>query len=193
MRIAAGATACTYVLPTIIASFRREHPGVKVHLRETFTPRVHQAVIEGHVDLGIAQTGMAPLTDEPWRTDPLVLVASPDHPGNQCGSDVPLVAFTQGAALRKLMDAHFPNHEVAMELSSIASTIGAVRAGIGAALLSQLAVSEDVAAGRLKVLQHPKTPLQRKLVLVHQGVDRLAPAALAMRQMLLLTQDDGCA
>src|SRR5262249_22490239 len=40
VRIGAGATACTYLLPPLLAAFRKRHPGVRILLREAFTEQL---------------------------------------------------------------------------------------------------------------------------------------------------------
>lgn len=72
-----------------------------------------------------------------------------------------------------------------MELGSIASVKGNVRAGIGVALVSSAAVEQDLADGRMVVVPHPATPIVRPLKLVHRGVERLPPAAARLRELLL--------
>lgn len=187
--IAAGATACTYVLPQLLTAFRDAHPALTLRLRETFTLRVHDAVRAGHVDLGIAQEPAPDLHNEHWRTDPLVLVASPDRVHQ--AAEMPLVAFVQGAALRALTDQHFAERDVVMELGSIAAVKGAVRAGMGLALLSTSAVQHDLEVGRLAHVPDARTPLLRTFWLVHHGLDRLSPSAHALRSQLKAAPSEG--
>jgi DNA-binding transcriptional LysR family regulator len=52
-------------------------------------------------------------------------------------------------------------------------------------LVSRAAVDSDLATGRLVALPSPETPIPRRLSLVHRGIDRLPPAAAALRRMLL--------
>jgi DNA-binding transcriptional LysR family regulator len=77
-----------------------------------------------------------------------------------------------------------------MELSSIATVKGHVRAGLGVALLSRTAVENDLAAGRLALVDDRRLPVTRTLRLVHRGADRLSPAAAALRAMI---REDGTA
>jgi DNA-binding transcriptional LysR family regulator len=178
VRVGAGATACTYLLPPALAAFRAEHPGVHFLLREATTNEVLDALHAGDLDLGVITTERG----EPWFDDELIVVAAPDLPHPE---RAPFVAFARGSTSRDLFERHFPGAEVVMELGSIASVKGNVRAGIGVALISRSAAAHDLAAGRLVAVPHPSTPISRPLNLVHRGVDRLPPAAARLREVLL--------
>ena len=51
--IGAGATACTYILPPLLARYRKLHPGVRFRLREAFTDQISLALEQGDIDLGV--------------------------------------------------------------------------------------------------------------------------------------------
>ncbi|MEW5851819.1 MAG: LysR family transcriptional regulator [Myxococcota bacterium] len=177
VRLGAGATACTYLLPPVLARFRAAHPTLRFLLRESTTDELLNALHAGALDLVVA----AHPDGEPWMDDELILVGAPGVPLK--GS--PFVAFARGATTRALLDQHFPDADIVMELGSIAAIKGNVRAGIGVALVSRHAVQTDLKLGQLRELPHPKTPILRRLSLVHRGVDRLPPAAAALRKLLL--------
>lgn len=177
VRMGAGATACTYLLPPTLAEFRRRHPGVKFLLREMTAEQVNEALDAGEIDLGIVTTPGG----EPWRDDPLVLVASPEIDPEQA----PFITFPRGSTTRQMLERHFPEASIVMELSSIAAVKGNVRAGIGVALVSRSAVENDLLQGRLVLVDDPRTPIARLMSVVHRGADRLPPAAAALRRLLL--------
>ncbi|MBI4508853.1 MAG: LysR family transcriptional regulator [Deltaproteobacteria bacterium] len=177
VRIGAGATACTYLLPPFLAAFRKKYPGVRLHLREATTPMVIEALAGGQLDLGIVTHP----DGEPWFSDELILIAAPSSDT----SHAPFLTFPRGATSRDLFDRHFPSANIVMELGSISAVKGNVRAGIGMALVSRSAVQADVLAGRLVEVPHKATPITRMLSILHQGVDRLSPSASALRRLLL--------
>lgn len=184
--IGAGATATTYLLPPILRAFQRQHPGVRYRLQEIGTPGVVEAVRDGEIDLGIAtrlpgddaRWGVA---EEPWRTDPLLVVARP----GEARERPPFLTFVRGSPLRALLDRHFPQERICMELGSIAAIKGNVAAGLGVALVPESAVRHTLMDGRLVEWPDARTPLNRDLVLVHRGTDRLSTAAAALREVLL--------
>lgn len=212
VRVGAGATACTYLLPPTLAAFRREHARVRFLLRETTTDEALDALHAGELDLAIVSEGVratrsltrprgqprtrkrgvdareeAPsrglqgVEHDLWRTDPLVLVCAP-------GVDpktAPHVTFRRGATTRAIFERFFPGAEIVMELGSIAAVKGNVRAGVGVALVSENAVLDDLARGLLVRVPDARTPIVRELRVAHRGVDRLPPAAAALREVLL--------
>jgi DNA-binding transcriptional LysR family regulator len=191
VRLGAGATACTYLLPPVLAAYRRRFAGVRFLLREAFTAELRDALHDGELDLaivtasrtrGVGRTPPDPvLTEEAWRTDELILVAAPGVDAAGAG----FVTFTAGSPTRTILGALFPEAPIVMELGSIASVKGNVRAGIGMALVSRAAVATDLVSGVLVEIASPRTPVTRHLSIVHRGIDRLPPAAAALREMLL--------
>jgi len=187
VRIAGGATACTYWLPPVLASFREAHPFLTVRLQEVFTTHVARAVAEGRVELGIGEPGHD-LPSEPLLEDPLVVVAIPELAAQWPDGlvpDAPVVAFPSGSSLRSLLDRHAPEVDIVMEVRSFGAVKGLVRAGIGLALLSASSVANDIAASRLVEVPWPGLPRPRQVHLVHGGVERLSPAAQGLRAALL--------
>jgi DNA-binding transcriptional LysR family regulator len=183
VRLGAGATACTYLLPPLLAELRRRHPGLHLRLSEGSSEATREAVACGDLDLGVV-AGPPRAGEEPWRRDELVLVGPPDGAAPERH-----VSFTRPSPTRALLDQRFPEVEVVMELSSIAAVKGNVRAGVGVALVSRAAVAHDLAEGRLRLVDDPRTPLVRSLYLCHRGLERLSPAASALRALLREAED----
>ncbi len=177
VRIAAGATATTYLLPKILARFRRKHEGIKFLLREGYALDIRASVASGELDLGIV-SGKG---DDMWMHDELIVVASPKVDTRRAG----FLTFPEGSATRELLHKHFGEVDIVMELAGIAAVKGNVRAGMGKALLSRSAVTADLKAGRLVEVASRKTPVRRTLSLVHRGAARLPPAAAALRTAIL--------
>lgn len=191
VRLGAGATACTYLLPPLLATFRAAHPGIRFLMREATTPDVLFALETGELDLGLVTDARG----EYWHGDELILIASPalfsEHTmklkskKNGPAELPPFITFGKGSTTRHYVDQHFPSASIVMELGSIAAVKANVRAGIGIALVSRSAVENDLAQGRLVEYAHSKTPLVRPLHLVHRGEQRLAPAAAAFRELMM--------
>ena len=180
VRIGAGATVTTYLLPKILSRFRKQHRGIKFRLREGYALDINAEVEAGNLDLGIVSGEGT----EVWRTDELNVVASPKAQDEDLG----FLTFPRGSATRYLLHKHFGEVEIVMELASIASVKGNVRAGMGMALLSRSAVRSDLKNGRLVEVKTGKRVIRRKLSLVHRGTNRLSPAASALREALLLAK-----
>lgn len=184
VRIAAGATACTYLLPKPLAEFRQRHPNIRFTLQEMTTGEALAALHEGVVDLAIVGQRLrakSPANSERWITEDLVLIASPKLDKRTA----PFLTFRRGSSTRAIFESRFPNAEIAMELGSIAAIKGHARAGIGMALVSENAVGDDIRHGRLVRVDDRRVPVRRQLRIAHRGLARLHPAAAALRSLLL--------
>lgn len=177
VRLGGGSTACSYLLPPLLAEFRRRHPGVSVRLRELPEELVVEEFEGGALDLVVAGAPQGDL----FRNEEVLLVAPPGVDA----SALPFLTFLPGSAVRTLLDRHFPEADIVMELASIATVKASVRAGIGKALMSRAAAATDLQSGRLVEVRDPRTPLARPLRLLHRGLERLSPAAKALRAVLL--------
>lgn len=180
VRIGGGATVCAYYLPPVLAAFRSQHPAVKLLVREGTSEGTRESVMAGELDLGIVTVEHGEL----WRRDEMILVAAPETDPETA----PLITFPKGATIRDALDRHFPSREIVMELSGIASVIEHVSPGLGVALVSRIAVEDALTDGTLVEVRDPQTPIVRPLKIVHRGVDRLSPAAAALRRLLLASR-----
>jgi len=182
VRLGAGATACTYMLPPLLARYRRLHPGVRFLLREAFTDQLEGMLHDNELDLVVATApyeGPIPEPYDPWLDDELIVVASPGITPRGW------ITFSPGSPVRAMLLDHVSADDVVMELGSIAAIKGNARAGIGQALVSRASVRTDLKHGWLVEVPTTWTPLTRRLILRHRGVDRLPPAAAALRELLL--------
>jgi DNA-binding transcriptional LysR family regulator len=182
IRIAAGATVCTYYLPRILARFRQAYPRVLLLVSELTSDEIGRRVTSGSVDIGI----LAYEGGEPWSTEHLVLVSSPKGPyapSRVQAEDAPFITFPKGAMTRSLLDRVFPHANIVMELGGIAAVKSNVRAGVGVSLLSTKAVERDLRSGQLVIIPHRALPIRRNFSLVHRA-ERLPPAAQSLLEML---------
>lgn len=186
VRLGGGATACTYLLPPLLARFRKRRPAIGLMLREDTTAELEAAVAAGELDLAIITLGKRQRFDERHQRfgrhtdDELIVVAAADAEPTPSS----WITFTAGSPTRALLLERVPNAELVMELSSIAAVKGNVRAGIGQALISRAAVAADLAAGSLVEVPQRWTPVRRRLGILHRGRERLPPAAEALLELL---------
>jgi DNA-binding transcriptional LysR family regulator len=153
---------------------------VAILVREAPTRELESGLAAGELDLALVSTDDGARGDF-FCDDELVLVAG----SRAVAADAPFVTFPRGAHARDVLDELFPEATIAMEIASIAAVKANVRAGVGIALVSRRAVARDLANRQLVELRSARTPVVRKLSLVHRGVALLPPAALALRELLL--------
>jgi DNA-binding transcriptional LysR family regulator len=184
VRIGCGATAATTMLPSVLARFRRRYPGVRIILRELYPRAVREALSAGDLDIGVATSPTEFRHSDRWRNDEYVLIADP----RDDRKDPPFITFPEGTDSRAALERAFPDADVVMELGSFPAVIRHVREGVGIALISRSSVERHLRAGTLIERKSRRTPIKRRLVLIHNGVERLSPAAAALRQLLLESQ-----
>jgi len=188
-----------YFLPRLLASFRREHPGIEVRLevadnRDQIVAFMQQGAIELAI-MGRPPQGW-PTRAEPFAMHPHVLVCANDHPFARMEL-VPAAALADEgfivrepgsgtrAALDEYMQAHQLKPRVVMQMSSNEAIKQAVMAGMGVALLSLHTIGLEL---NHKLIAAPDTeglPLMRRWHVVTTPAKTLSPAAEAFRYFVL--------
>lgn len=200
LAVGGGATATTYLLPPLLADFHENYPGIRFFVREQPSQSVVEDVLSGSLDLGVvtlplelppALRSRNPIEVQDWIDDELRLLVPPGHPletqktfGWEQLAGLPLVLFEAGSAVRSLIDARIAeagvDPDIVMELRSIESIKQMVAQGIGAAFVSQYALSTPEGG-----LRANRNPPRRRLAVIYR-TDRTRSIAaqtfLAMMQ-----------
>ena len=194
LAVGGGATATTYLLPSLLGQFHALYPGVQMFVREQGSQHIVEAVAGGELDLGIV-TLSSNFTDkrvevEPWINDELVLIVPETHPlaGKRRFAwrdlhDQELVLFEASSAVRSLIDERLSDQNIqtrpVMELRSIESIKQMVAQGIGAAFVSRLALER-----KQDFLRAAKQPLGRQLAIVWRRDRQMSQAAQSFLDMM---------
>jgi DNA-binding transcriptional LysR family regulator len=157
LRFAGFSTAAAVVVPRTLIHLRREHPGLRVHLRECEPARAFDLLAADDIDIAVvvATTNIPPASDpafdqHPLYAEPLDLLVGPDHPlvGRDAValSDVatdPWIGATPGRAYHQLVILACTTAGFAPDIAHHADEwdTGAalVAAGFGVALVPRLA------------------------------------------------------
>ena len=187
LRVAASLTVAEYLIPRWLVTLRRGAQSrgeeLSVQLTATNSDEVAERVRDGRAGLGFVEGPTVP-DDLAWRevgADSLVLVVPPDHPWARRRRPITpaelaataLVAREAGSGTRRAFEVALravlggaPMTAPVLELSGTAAVRGAVLAGAGPAVLSTLAVADDVASGRLSLVPVTGLRLDRRLLAV---------------------------
>ncbi|NDL58678.1 LysR family transcriptional regulator [Phytoactinopolyspora mesophila] len=198
VRLGTGATACIYVLPSILRSLRRRMPALELVVRTGNTTDILKLVEENRLDVALVTTPAPGRIFEvtPVLSDELVVIAPADDdalphtvtPGTL--STLPLVLYEPGGHSRRLVDDWFARAGIAvkpiMELGSVEAIKELVGAGLGYAILPGMAVREE--SERAAIVARPLSPLlHRELALVvrrdkpvHRGLEETIETLRAM-------------
>ena len=169
VRVAAFRSVATHILPSVIARFRHQFPGITVSITEFFDfAGVEQALREGHVDIGFTYlpSGDEFETWELMRDDYIALL--PPNSGlrnakinwEQLAAYPLIVPSTNSCSLRirnHLRRSEYPL-KIAYEVREDSTIVSMVQQGLGAAILPRLA-AEPLPSG-IQVCSLP-IPLER--------------------------------
>lgn len=199
LRVEASLTVAEYLLPRWLVALRETHPGIAVSLRVANSTEVAARVAAGEADLGFTEGPRAPsgLDSAVVARDRLTLVVAPGHPWSRRRKPVPaaelaataLVQREPGSGTREVLVAALARHGTPaaplLELASTTAVKAAAVSGAGPAVLSSLAVADDIATGRLIPVETADLPLARSLRAVWpHGTKPTGPA----RDLLSLTR-----
>ncbi len=193
--LGAPPTVSTHVLPARLTQFKQHHPGLEVLLRESGTETLLRQIEEGRLDLAIVASDFLPPTVEsvPFLDERYVLAVSAQHPflGRRQSvrltdlSSEPFILFPEGYKLREVTlkacaQAGF-EPRVALDGGAMQSALEFVGAGLGVALVPELALTDIHGIKPLKILDQD---LRRQLGLTWLKARSLSPAARALREFL---------
>ncbi|NLS53764.1 DNA-binding transcriptional regulator YeiE [Hafnia alvei] len=188
LRIAASSTIGNYILPKMIAGYRRDFPAVPLELNVGNSRDVINAVADFRVDLGLIEgpCHMPDLLTQTWQQDELVVFAAPDHPLLQAPvtldalARAPWILREAGSGTREVVEhillSHLSHFDLVMELGNSEAIKHAVRYGIGISCLSRRVIEEQLQAGVLVEVPVPLPRLNRALYLIHHRQKHMSKA-----------------
>lgn len=200
LRIAASTTIATYLLPPILGRFHLRRPGVRIRTTSTNTRAVLRMLVESRVDVALVEGPVShPSVDVvPWRTDELVVIAPPGHPlrarPRVSVADLGREAFLvrePGSGTRYVASRALALHGVRLRntirVGGTEAIKQAVAAGLGLAIVSRAAAGDQLALGKIAILDVSGLEIHRTLTQLKLR-DRAVTAAA--RELELLLADD---
>ena len=175
LRIAASSSIGNYLLPGMIARYRRDYPALPLELSVGNTQDVINAVADFRVDVGLIEglCHLPELITEPWMEDELVVFAAPDaeilqHPITPENlASAAWILREPGSGTREIVDhlllSNLPTFNMALELGNSEAIKNAVRHGMGISCLSRRVIAEQLQLGTLVEVPLPFSTLKRTL------------------------------
>ena len=197
--LGASTTIGNYVMPARIARLQREQPHIAVEMRIGNTQEVVNAVTRMEVDAGLIEgpCHAEELDVEPWGTDQMVILAAADHPLVTLGRPVSTDELRRerwllreaGSGTRELLDhlllPHLGGFGSSTQLGDTEAIKQGTAAGLGLSCLPLCAIGDQLALGKLAVLQTALPPLNRSFYRIRHRCKTLSPAL----SVLLAHQD----
>jgi DNA-binding transcriptional LysR family regulator len=203
--IGASTTPGIYVLPSVVAAFRRRYPGIDISLRIGNSRLIEERVRADEVDLGVVGGHILDAKERcvaAGLVDELVLIVPRRHAWahrREVAPDqlavAPLLMREQGSATRLVTERTLRQAGIkfttAMELDHIEAVKQAVMAGLGVAFVSTYAVRGEIATGRLHALRLKGLRVRRHFHVIHNEARTMTGSARAFMALLESHRADG--
>ncbi|MEJ2180150.1 MAG: LysR substrate-binding domain-containing protein [Gammaproteobacteria bacterium] len=192
-------TTAKYFVPEVLGEFCRLYPGIDVALKVSNRDRITERLNAYEDDLyivGQAPTDAMEIESFPFAPNPLVVLASRDHPlVDQKNiplsriAEEPLILREPGSGIRDATLRRFQQHDlqpnVRMELGSNEAIKHAVVGGLGIAILSLHTLSLEGPDGPVTLLDVEGFPIMRQWHLVYPKGKELSLVANAFLEFSL--------
>jgi LysR family transcriptional regulator, low CO2-responsive transcriptional regulator len=195
--IGASNTVGTYILPSLLARFRRSHPSIGISMFVGNTEQVSQGVHDLRFMLGFIEGPLhvPELRVDRFIEDEIVPVASSDHPLSGKKrllpadlSGQPLLMREPGSGTRELVETRLQRHGVRpgyiVEFGSTEAIKQAAVHGGGIAWLPRVCMPRELAAGELVSLPVKPLTIRRPLSVIRRSDGYTAPATGAFLEVL---------
>ncbi|MDF7630149.1 DNA-binding transcriptional regulator YeiE [Erwiniaceae bacterium L1_55_4] len=188
IRLYASSTIGNYLLPGMIAAYRRDFPTLPLELSVGNSQDAINAVADFRVDIGLIEGPChePDIVSEAWLEDELVVFAAPDadilqQPITLASlAAAPWILRERGSGTREIVDylllSHLPQFQLGMELGNSEAIKHAVRHGMGISCLSRRVISDLLEAGTLVEVAVPLPRLTRTLYRIHHRQKHLSKA-----------------
>ena len=191
-------STCKYFVPMLLVRFNKLFPDIEIKL--SIDNRENILGMLGRNEVDLVMMGRAPSTLDceatPIATNPQGFVCAPDHPLSRRKrgdfnllKDHSFVVREPGSGTRAAMERLFAQHEiplkVVMEMPSNETIKQAVMAGMGMSFLSLRTVRQELASGRLAVVDINGMPIVGHWYVTHLKQKKLSPAAVAFKNFLI--------
>ena len=187
-----------YFITMLLVRFGRQFQGIDIQLKIDNRENILGLLARNEADLVVMGRAPADLdcVATPFATNPLAIVAAPDHPlvrrkklPFSALSEHGFVVREQGSGTRAAMERLFADHQTAlnvvMEMPSNETIKQAVMAGMGLSFLSLRTVRHELASGHIALVDIEGLPVIGHWYVTHLRPKKLSPAARAFKEFLI--------
>ncbi len=200
MTIGCSTASGKYLLPGMIARFRRQFPQVRLNVLVTSRDSVINKLLSGDVPLGVSskQIEHADLEYQDFFTDIVILIVPAEHPWAKFRKvypddllDEPMILREELAGTREVLIEGLQKHDISPDMLNVAMVLGnaeaiemAVEEGLGIAFVSRLAASRGLELGRVVEVEVEGMQLSRNIYLVRNRKQPLTRAQMEFWQFI---------
>lgn len=195
MQIGCSTASGKYLLPRLVAQFRRQFPQVRINILISSWQSVVSKLLSGEASLGVSSK-LVEHRDLEYLdlfTDEVILIAPSRHPWARYRHiypddllDEPMILREEPAGTREVMMEGLLAHDISPDMLNIAMVLGnaeaivlAVSEEIGVAFVSRLVAARDLGLGRVVEVNIDKISLNRKIYLAR---NRRIPTTRALEE-----------
>lgn len=190
VRVAVTPSVAQSIMPPILQTYLRQHPGVSIEMIDTDSRSVHRELVSERADIGIASLAPIPgFERELAFTDAFGVVCRVDHPltrnwKNLGWKDLAGINFIANGLCTQIRDEGFVPimDNSRLMVRNTASILSLVRAGVGVTLLPELAILPEY--DDLEFLPLNDSTARREVWIVTPPDPMLTPAARALVQAI---------
>ena len=170
-----------YLLPSLIARYRRKYPLVRINVLVTSRDSVIKTLASGEVAIGVSSRRIdhRDLEYKDFFSDEVILIAPADHrwadyrrvfPDDLL--DEPMILREESAGTIEVLEKGLLEHDISFDMLNVVMGLGnaeaieiAVEEGIGVAFISRLAAARGLELGRIVELEVDGMKLYQKIYL----------------------------
>ncbi|MDE2235939.1 MAG: LysR family transcriptional regulator [Gammaproteobacteria bacterium] len=197
LAIGASSTIGNYLLPPLLAEYRRRYPGVEISVEISNTHNIEANLLNRRLALGLTEGALKSpeLHAEVFLQDQIVPIASARHPlarqrriNDQALSRETLLLREPGSGTREFVDLMLQRRRLKFANSICLGSTEAIKkmaaAGSGVAFISRFAIEAELNSGTLKLLAIPELNRSRPLYWGRLHRRHLPMAAMAFLALL---------
>lgn len=198
LRVGTTKTYAQHLMPPLLTRFHAAHPGVRMVLDEGSSLDMCRSLLDLRNELAVVARveGLRGVRFVPFRSERVVLVASPDHPFAERGSvhfreleGHAIITREEGSGIQALTRACYDRRgmtpDVLVETGNVEFIKEMVEAGEAMSFLVESAVAEELRRGDLVAVGIIDQELMLDVNIAHLQEDALSPAAAAFLALLL--------
>ncbi|MDL2249580.1 LysR family transcriptional regulator [Lachnospiraceae bacterium OttesenSCG-928-J05] len=203
--IAASTIPSQYLLPGLLSEFSKKYPGEQIKIMEADSGGVVESIVDHRVDVGFTGTVLEKkhCTYIPFYQDELVIITpnTEKYRKRKNASDIAwlkeenIIFREEGSGTRKeaekqLVAAGIPLEElkVIASMENQETIKNSVAQGMGISVLSKLAATEEVEAGKLLAFTIPGTTGGRSINLVY---NKNYPLTKTVQRFIKVVKESG--
>jgi DNA-binding transcriptional LysR family regulator len=182
MTLGCSTASGKYLLPRLIAYFRRKFAQVRINVLVTSRELVLNKVLAGEFSLGVSSKMIEhhDLEYQEFFKDEVILIVPSDHRWTRFRTifpddllEEPVILREEGAGSREVLMQGLSQHDITPDMLNVVMVLGnaeaivmAVEEGLGVAFVSRLAANRGLECGHVVEIKVQGLPLKRSIFLV---------------------------